>query len=162
MAALVKITRRRVVNIDGKKGQLQNVLRLRRNQHIFVKQGILDGETYYFYVAKVKNGSIVYFISNDYIYPYEVIELYKIRWEIELFHRTGKQSFGFSDCQMRSIEKQRQHALNVMHAYAYASINTALMGLSCVEDFVKHHRGAKYTFNERLKQRARRDSYEFA
>ena len=140
---LMKITRTRVVTIDGLTGQLNNVLRLKKNSHTKVAKGIINGIQCYFYVIKIKDESTIYLVSNDYIDPYQVIELYRIRWNIEVFHRTAKQYLGLSDCQMRAIEKQRQHALHVMHAYARASVQTALMGLECVEEFIKHHRIVK-------------------
>jgi hypothetical protein len=140
---LMKITRTRKVTIDGLTGQLQNILRLKKNSHTKVAKGTINGIQCYFYVIKIRDESTIYLISNDYIEPSKVIELYRIRWNIEIFHRTAKQYLGLSDCQMRAIEKQRQHALHVMHAYAQASVQTALMGLKCVEDFIKHHRDVK-------------------
>ena len=53
---------------------------------------------------------------------HKVVKLYRIRWKIEMFHRTAKQYLGLSDCQMRNIESQLQHVLNVMLAYAKASV----------------------------------------
>jgi len=141
---LMKITRTRVVAIDGLTGQLQKVLRLKKNSHTKVAKGTINGIHCYFYVIKIKDESTIYLISNDYIDPCKVIELYRIRWNIEVFHRTAKQYLGLSDCQMRAIEKQHQHVLLVMHAYARASVQASLMNLSCVEDAIKHHRIVKY------------------
>lgn len=140
---LMKILRRRIVTIKGSSGQLQNVLRLKKNNHTGVAKGAIDGLDCYFYVIKLSNEATIYLVSNDYIDPRKVIELYKIRWNIEVFHRTAKQYLGLKDCQMIVLEKQRQHALYVMHAYAIASVKTALMGLECVEDYLKHHRLVK-------------------
>lgn len=44
---------------------------------------------------------------------------------------------------MRSIEKQRQHVIFVMHAYAIVSVRKKLMGVDCVEDVIKHLRAVK-------------------
>ena len=140
---LMKITRTRKVTIDGLTGQLQHVLRLKKNHHTKAAKGSINGIQCYFYVVKIRDESTIYLISNDYIEPSKVIALYRIRWNIEVFHRTAKQYLGLSDCQMRAIEKQRQHALHVMHAYAQASVQTNLMRLVCVEDFIKHHRIVK-------------------
>ena len=140
---LMKITRTRKVTIDGLTGQLQNVLRLKKNSHTKVAKGSINGIQCYFYVIKIRDASTIYLISNDYIEPSKVIKLYRIRWNIEMFHRTAKQYLGISDCQMRAIEKQRQHVLHVMHAYAQASVHSVLMGLRCVEEFIKHHRIVK-------------------
>ena len=154
---LMKITRRRIVEIENQKGQLQNILRLRKNQRFYASIGVLDGKQYYFYVIKIIKGTIIYFISNDYIEPSEIAKLYKIRWKIELFHRTAKQTFGLGDCQMRSIEKQRQHALYVMHAYAYASIKTKLLQLESIEAYIKTVRNAKPIASKYLNARSKQD-----
>jgi len=148
---LMKITRSRVVTIDGIMGQLQKLLRLKKNNRVKSAKGILNGIECYFYVIKIYNGSTIYFISNDQIDPYEVIALYRIRWNIELFHRTAKQSLGLSDCQMQAIEKQRQHMLYVMHAYALASVQRELMGLDCVEDVINHLRHVKSKYRSTQK-----------
>lgn len=140
---LMKIPRSRVVTIDGITGQLKNILRLKKNNRVKSAKGIFNGIECYFYVIKIYNGSTIYLVSNDPVDPYKVVELYRIRWNIELFHRTAKQYLGLGDCQMRSIEKQRQHILYVMHAYALASVQMALMNLACVEDVINHLRTVK-------------------
>lgn len=140
---LMKISRSRLVTIGKETGQLKNILRLKKNNRVKCAKGVFNGIDCFFYVIKVKNGSTVYFISNDQIDPYEVVALYKIRWNIELFHRTAKQYLGLKDCQMRSIEKQRQHVLFVMQAYALASIQRAALNLSCVEDVINNLRDVK-------------------
>lgn len=140
---LMKVPRNRVVTIDGVKGVLQDVLRLKKNNRIKSARGSFGGIECYFYVAKIKDGTTIYLISNDQINHDEVVRLYRMRWKIELFHRTAKQYLGLGDCQMVSIEKQRQHMLYVMHAYAILSVRSKLMGLSCVEDLLKHLRSVK-------------------
>lgn len=140
---LMKITRSKVVTIDGVTGQLKNILRLKKNNRMKAAKGIINGLECWFYVIKIQNGSTIYFISNDQLHPLEVIRLYRIRWKIELFHRTAKQYLGANDCQMRAIEKQRQHILYVMQAYAISSIRMALMGVDCVEDVINHFRDVK-------------------
>ena len=142
-AYLMKIPCNRVVEINEQQGQLKHVLRLKKNCRVKSARGTFKGIDCYFYAVKIKAGTIVYFVSNDQIDPYEVVDLYSIRWNIELFHRTAKQYLGFSDCQMRSIEKQRQHILFVMVAYAIASVRKMLMKLACVEDFINHIRDVK-------------------
>ncbi len=64
---LMKIPRNRKVTIGDKYDQLQNILRLKRNQHVRCIQGLYNGLPYYFYVAKVKSGTTIYFISLNYI-----------------------------------------------------------------------------------------------
>jgi hypothetical protein len=120
IAYLMKFARNKKVTIGDKYGPLNDILRLKKNSHVASSHGELEGVPCYFYVVKIKDGSKIFFISNDLIPLDELLSLYRIRWKIEVFHRTVKQSFGMRDCQMRSMEKQRQHVLFVMHAYAIA------------------------------------------
>jgi len=140
---LMKIPCNRVVTINGLTGQLKHIFRLQKNQRVKSVKGTFDGIDCYFYVVKIKNGTTVYLISNDRIDPYAVIEIYRIRWNIELFHRVAKQYLGLSDCQMRSIEKQRLHVIYVMSAYAIANVKKVLTGLPCVEHVINYLRDVK-------------------
>lgn len=137
MAFLMKIPCNRIVTIGKKTGQLKQILRLRKNERIRFAKGFFDGFPFYFYVAKIKEDITVYFISLNLIKPTEVIELYRIRWSVELYHRTAKQSLGLKDCQMRSIEKQELHMFYVMLAYALAEIIRFEWGLSCTEEAIR-------------------------
>ena len=118
-------------------------MRLKKNNRIRVVRGIFKDVECYFYVVKIKNGTTVYFVSNEQIDLCKVIEIYRIRWNIELFHRTGKQYLGLGDCQMKAIEKQRQHVIFVMLAYAIAGVQRKLLNLNCVEDVINNIRDAK-------------------
>jgi hypothetical protein len=149
---LMKIASNRIVTINGLTAQLKNNLRLKRNAHVTSSKGTFDGIPCCFYAIKIETGSVVYLISNDQINPYEAINLYRIRWNIEVFHRVAKQYLGLKDCQMLSIEKQRQHTLYVMYAYAIASVRTRLMGLCCVEDYINHGRKVKLKSTRYSKQ----------
>ena len=140
---LMKIPRNRVVTIDGKNGQLKEIFRLKRNRHMQVTKGTFHGIDCYFYVIKIKDGSTIYLISSDWIGLNEVLAMYRIRWNIEIFHRTAKQHLGFNDCQMLAIEKQRQHIIFVMLAYAVASVQQCLLNLNCIEDVLKWLRSVK-------------------
>lgn len=137
---LMKIARHKKVTIGGKCDQLQKLLRLKRNSHNACIAGDFAGVPCYFYVLKIKDGSTMYLISNDLIALKEVLDLYRLRWKIELFHRTGKQSFGMKDCQMLAIEKQRQHVLFVMLAYAIAECIRTKEKFESVEAWLRTHR----------------------
>lgn len=143
LSYLMKIPCNRVVTINGLTGQLKHVFRLKKNAQVKSVQGTFNGIECFFYAIKIRYGTTVYLISNDHIDPYEVVETYRIRWNIELFHRVAKQYLGLSDCQMQAIEKQRQHVVCVMLAYSIANIKKALVGLSCVEHVVNHIRTVK-------------------
>jgi SRSO17 transposase len=140
---LMKMPRNRKVTVDGKTDQLQNILKLKKNQRTAYIKAEIYGLSLYFYVIKLKDKSTIYFVSNDLLDPYEVYRIYKIRWNIEIFHRVAKQHLGLGDCQMRSSEKQRQHVLYVMHAYALASIYKHIWAFDCVENVINHLRIAK-------------------
>ena len=143
LSYLMKIPCNRVVTINGLTGQLKHIFRLKKNSQVRCVQGIFNGIECYFYVVKIRCDTTVYLISNDQIDPYEVIEIYRIRWNIELFHRVAKQYLGLSDCQMQAIEKQRQHVVCVMMAYSIASIKKVLVCLPCVEHVINHIRAVK-------------------
>lgn len=137
---LMKFARNKIVTINGKSGQLQNLLRLRRNSRIACAKGEFEGVSCYFYVIRIEDRSTIYLISNDLIPLDEVLALYRIRWKIELFHRTAKQKFGLRECQMLSMEKQRQHVLFVMHAYAIAECIRNKEGFESVDMWLKTYR----------------------
>ncbi len=92
----------------------------------------------HFYVAKLENGSTVYFISLYAIDRNELIKLYRIRWNVEIYHRTAKQLLGWKDCQMRAIEKQILHSFYVMYAYAIAELVRIKMEFDSTEDAIRH------------------------
>jgi hypothetical protein len=159
---LMKIASNRIVTINGFAAQLKNNLRLKRNAHVTSSNGTFDGIPCYFYAIKIETGSVVYLISNDQINPYKAIALYRIRWNIEIFHRVAKQYLGLKDCQMLSIEKQLQHVLYVMYAYATASIRVRLMRLGCVEDYINHVRIVKSNCSKCPKQATEGNLCQFA
>lgn len=140
---LMKFPRNRIVTIDKKHGQVRDLLKLRRNEHMRSICGFFGEIPCCFYVAKLKTGCTVYFIS---LYPIKhnyLVELYKIRWSIELYHRTAKQSLGWNDCQMRASEKQVLHSFHVMHAYAIAELVRIKLKLDTTEDAIRHVRQVK-------------------
>lgn len=142
---LMKFPRNRVVTIGKRQGQLQDLLKLRRNERIRSICGFFGEIPCCFYAVKLKTGCIVYFIT---LYPIKhnyLVELYKIRWNIELYHRTAKQSLGWNDCQMRAIEKQVLHSFHVMLAYAIAELMRVKLKFDSTEDALRYVRHAKPT-----------------
>lgn len=150
-AFLMKFTCTRIVTIGTKTGQLKRLLRLKRNEHFRSANGAFDGLSYWFYVVKVKNGVTCYFISLREIQKDDLIALYKIRWNIELYHRTAKQSLGWKDCQMRSVEKQGLHTLYVMYAYAVAELTRVKCGFDSTEDALRALGNAKSSMRSSCK-----------
>jgi hypothetical protein len=142
---LIRFTCSRIVQIGKAKGQLRKLLRLRRNEHIRMVQGVFDGKSLCFYVVKLKTDCIAYFISLFPIDKAYLEDLYKIRWSIEMFHRTAKQSLGWCDCQMRSIERQCLHSFYVMYSYIIAELLRAKLKLKTTEDAIRALWAAKST-----------------
>lgn len=136
-AFLMKFTCSRIVTIGTKTGQLRKVLHLRKNEHFRSAKGLFDGHSYYFYAVKVKYDTTCYFISSNEIQKIDLIDIYKIRWNIELYHRTAKQCLGWKDCQMRAMEKQELHSFYVMYAYAIADIMRFKLKLPSTERAIK-------------------------
>jgi hypothetical protein len=136
-AFLMKFTCNRIVTIGNKTGSLKKLMPLRRNEHFRCTRGLFDGNYYYFYVVKINFYTTCYFISLYEIEKSDLIAVYRIRWNIELYHRTAKQSLGWKDCQMRAIEKQELHTLYVMHAYASADIMRVKLRLVTTEDSIR-------------------------
>jgi hypothetical protein len=159
---LMKISNNKKVSIKEDYGQLKKIFRLKRNQRVASVKGYFDGIECYFYAVKIENGSTIYLISNDSIDPYKAIGIYRIRWNIELFHRTAKQYLGLKDCQMLSIEKQRQHALYVMQAYNLSVIEAKKLKLECVEDYINLVRDSKHNISRYSKRRSRENFLRIA
>lgn len=96
----MKFSRNRIVKIGQKQGQLKYLLKLRRNEHSRSVAGSFSNIPCCFYVVKLTSGVIAYFISLHPIERTLLITLYRIRWNIELYHRTAKQYLGWNDCQI--------------------------------------------------------------
>jgi len=60
---LMRMANNRIVSVGGKTGKLRELLRLKRNQHTAMISGYFDGNKYFFYVIKLKDGSSAYFVS---------------------------------------------------------------------------------------------------
>jgi hypothetical protein len=140
---LMKFPCSRKVTLFDKNVKLNGALRLRRNERVRCKKGFYKGIPCFFYVVKYDKYKTIYLISSDYIDPHTVIELYKIRWNIEMFHRTAKQHLGYSHCQSRFLAKQLQHCRFVMLAYALADVFRHHMKLSTTEDAIRLLRDVK-------------------
>lgn len=48
----------------------------------------------------------------------EVVEIYRLRWNIEEFHRDAKQNLGLADCMLRKYDGVLTHVLLVLLAYS--------------------------------------------
>lgn len=149
---LMKFPKTRVVTIHGEKGQLTKIFRLRKNAHFQCVKGTYDATDCYFYAFKTSCGNTKYLISNQKMEPKVAVETYRIRWNIELFHRTAKQYLGLKDCQMTDIESQLQHVREVMKAYTIAEHYRKKNNLKTTEDAIKELRELKAMGGDHLNQ----------
>ncbi len=154
LSFLMKLPRNRNVTINGTLGQIQDLLKIKKNERAKCQRGLFEGLPCYFYVVKVDKAKTIYLISSDYIDPKIVYECYQTRWKIEVFHRASKQLLGLSECQTRSLEKQLQHCRFVMHAYALADIYRYQMGLPTTEEAIRQLRIIKQRAQYSLKLRS--------
>jgi len=114
---------RKVSSLEGESTQLQqhHALRLVKNQKSRTMAAYLAGRIYDFTAVrqKTRNGKskIVYIISSSTRLAKEHVKIYALRWEIEKFFRTTKQSLGLEDCQTQKLSGivARIVAVNLMY-----------------------------------------------
>ena len=64
-----------------------------------------------------------YVVSTDLsLTPRTIIAYYRMRWEVEIFYRTAKQSLGWADFQMRDLFAIERHVQLMMVAHAYLEL----------------------------------------
>lgn len=117
----MKIPANRIVKTEQNTGQLKKTLRIVKNNRTNSMSGFHAGLPCFFYVVKYRDTRL-YYISSDPIAKDKIASVYKLRWKIEEFHRTVKQSLGFNDCQSRSAAKQHRHMFYVIEAYVYTEL----------------------------------------
>lgn len=83
-----------------------------------------------------------------------IISCYLVRWEVENFYRTAKQSLGWGDYQMRNLNAIENHVLLMMVTHAYLEIQRrdALQGTAEVD--VHFTLGDLQREHQRLAQRS--------
>jgi Transposase DDE domain len=133
----------RVINDKGATSQIRKNIRLKlsgKRPKRTIKANWY-GTDYYFTahrrVNKYGTAHIIYQISNYKACAMEHVQAYKYRWNIEKFFRTAKQKLGFSDCQSRKEERQKNHIFNVFYMYAILQIERRKMKLKNVETVIK-------------------------
>jgi len=115
---------RNVITNTGIKAQLKNheQLRLRKNEKSRTIQARFGNRFYDFTAVKQKTRNskkkIVFIISTIRRTPKEHVKAYSLRWRIERFFRTSKQSLGLEDCQSQKLQGIISHIFAVMLAYA--------------------------------------------
>ncbi len=67
----------------------------------------------------------------------EYVRIYKLRWGIEMFHRTAKQSLGLKDCQSTNLDMQKVRICNLFYIYAFLQHQKKLRKASSVEFVIR-------------------------
>jgi len=121
---VMRIARNRKVKLpDGTRIQLQQYLRLNRNERTKMIKAELYGATYFFTACKRKkkdgnSWETVYIVSNMDLPAKEQAAAYELRWPVEKMNRTTKQKFGTTECQAIQVSKQRAHIMAAFLAYS--------------------------------------------
>ena len=111
---------RKVTSTDGTTAQLKlhPLLSLRRNQKSRTVAAYFGSRIYEFTAArhKTRNGKvkIVFIISTSTRTSKEHVQVYALRWKIEKFFRSSKQSLGLESCQAQKIDGIVARILAVM------------------------------------------------
>ncbi|MBA2307207.1 transposase [Candidatus Dependentiae bacterium] len=133
----------RVVQSSGCKLSLKEhpALKLRRNEHSRTIKAEWHGLMLYYTVEKRKDKkgetSIVFLVSNFPDSSKEYVRIYKLRWGIEMFHRTAKQSLGLKDCQSINLDMQKVRICNLFYIYAFLQYQKKLRKASSVESVMR-------------------------
>jgi len=115
---------RNITTLHGTKIQLKNCpqLRLRRNERSRTITAYLGGRLYDFTAVKhtTRGGKkkIVFIISTVPRTSKEHVRIYDLRWCIEKFFRTAKQSLGLESCQAQKSSGTINRILAVMLIYS--------------------------------------------
>lgn len=116
-------TNRNVLTRNGIKAQLKthDALRLRKNEK---SRTVIAsyGQIFYNFTAvkqTTRGGKkkIVFIISTKNRSSKEHVKIYAMRWNIEKFFRTAKQSLGLEDCQAQKADRIVNHVHAVMIAF---------------------------------------------
>ncbi len=155
----MKIAKNRVViTKNGSREQIKKhqQLKLKRNEHVRTVCVAWQDVTIFITTVKrkIKDGySLLYLASNANITPHEHFARYKIRWDIELFFRTAKQSLGLADCASRKIEYQTNHICHILLTYAFLQQNRYIGQYKNPEAVLNQLRDAKSSYlNSSLKR----------
>ena len=111
---------RNVITREGLKGQLKKhqSLRLRKNEKSRTIVALYGNRFYNFTAVKqtTRGGKkkIVFIVSTKDRPSKDHVKTYALRWSIEKFFRTAKQSLGLEDCQAQKIDRIINHINAVM------------------------------------------------
>lgn len=87
--------------------------------------------------------SLVFFVSNYDASSKDHVAAYKLRWKIEMFFRTAKQSLGLQECSSRCLTKQTMHIYLVFLSYAFLQHELSQKSCDSVEDIIKIFQDSK-------------------
>jgi len=133
----------RVIWHNGKKVKIKDIPQLKvsmRRHANTIRAQWNDIDLYFTVVMRINARGrtiITYQVSNVEMSCYQHKYWYDLRWNIEEFFRTAKQSLGLSDCQSRKIERQYAHITHVFLAYIFAELRRLRFRLKNVETAIK-------------------------
>ena len=138
----MRLPRNRIVTFDGDvmgfKVANHYRFKLTRNKRSAVFKVKLNGVYRYVTVQKRKQANntyqTVYIVSNQECSSLETILMYAIRWMIEKFFRTAKQTLGLNDCQTHTLNRQKLHIYSIFAAYSILEIIKFNHKFKCPED----------------------------
>jgi len=151
---LMRVLKNRVVSNENATNQLAQHpdLILHKNRKFKTISATFKGHTLFFTAQKrkKKNGKkeVVFLVSNLPQAARDYVKMYKIRWKVEKFFRTAKQSLGLGHCQSISFDKQQAHISIVMLTYAHLQILQKFKQAENLEPIVKKIRFQKHSLHD--------------
>jgi hypothetical protein len=139
----------RVISCKGIKKTLKEhpALKLRKNEHSRTAEAQWNGLKLHFTSEKRKNKngdtSIVFLVANFETDSKNCVAIYRLRWDIEIFYRTAKQSLGLKDCQSTDLAMHKVRVYNVFYIYAFLQHQKKLQKSLNVESVIRYFRSGK-------------------
>jgi hypothetical protein len=134
----------RVISCNGVKKALKEhpALKLRKNEHTRTIKAEWNGLNLSFTSEKRKdkNGdiSIVFLVANFETVPKNYVAIYRLRWNIEIFYRTAKQSLGLKDCQSTNLAMHKVRLYHVFYSYTFLQHQKIVQKFSNVESVIRY------------------------
>jgi hypothetical protein len=159
-----RIRRNAVITYNGKKINICNIETLRPvgRQRARTIKTTWDGIPVYITAELRENkheNIIAYQVSNFKARPKKHVKIYGIRWTIEMFFRTLKQSFGIQDCQSVKLITQESHVAASFVIYSLVALDAKKRKLESPEAAI---RAAKLTNVKNFKRYLDRLDQEYS
>jgi hypothetical protein len=139
----------RVISCNGVKKALKEhpALKLRKNEHSRTIKAEWNRLKLSFTSEKRKdkngNTSIVFLVANFEAVAKDHVAIYRLRWKIEMFYRTAKQSLGLKDCQSTHVAIHKVRVYTVFYTYTFLHHQKIVQKLSSVESVIHYFQSGK-------------------